>query len=190
MINRNIVVVILGAAALSAAPVAVADIDWDYAQIGLERTELDVGGSEIDGDGLRLEGSYGFSEQWFVFGSYSMADIDVGSGDVDFDTLIAGVGIHSNTSATMQFFGQLGIVEFEGSADSDSGLFAAAGVRNEFNAQFEGKAALEYFEPAEDTELGVLLEGLYKFNEQFGATVDIRISDDITRFGVNFRLAF
>ena len=190
MANIKVCSAILGVAALAAAPSAAADIDWNYAQVGIERTDIDLGGGDIDGNGFRLEGSYGFAENYFVFGSFATSDIDVGSIDVDFDVLAAGVGIHSSTSATMQYFGQLGFVDFEGDGGSESGLLAAVGVRNEFSAQFEGKAALEYFEPVEDSELGLLLEGLYEFNEQFGATVDVRLSDDITRFGVNFRVMF
>jgi len=55
---------------------------------------------------------------------------------------------------------------------------------------FEGKAAPEFFEPLEDWEPGLLPERLYAFNEQFGATADLRFSDDISRFGINFRVTF
>jgi len=190
MANNKICSAFFSAVVLAAAPAAMADIDWNYAQIGYERTEIDAGGGDFDGDGIRLEGSYGFTGDWYVFGSYATSDIDVGSIDVDFDVLTAGVGIHSSTSNTMQYFGQLGFVDFEGDGGSESGFLAAVGVRNEFNTQFQGKAAVEYFEPVEDSELGLLLEGLYEFTDQFGATVDLRFSDDITRFGVNFRVTF
>src|SRR5262245_40011437 len=63
---------------------------YTYAEIAYDETDFDLGGGgDIDGDGLTLSGSYALNDDWHIYGSYGMADLDAG---IDVDTLSIGAG--------------------------------------------------------------------------------------------------
>ena len=183
----------LGILLLVAATPAMADLSYNYVDLGVQRIELDVTGADVDGDGFGIGGSFEIAEDWFVRASHGTADFDFG---VDLDQTAIGVGYKSAMSPTSDVFATVNYVRAEVSASGfgsvdDDGFGISVGVRAMLTDTFELNGSIGYVdfdEGGDDTTFSA--GGLYNFNETFALGVNIDVGDDITGYGIVGRLYF
>src|SRR5262245_24525405 len=93
-------------------------------------TEVEVGDTDIDGEGIQLRGSLPVNETFFVLAEFQTLDFDF---DVDTTRLTVGGGGHWSINNIVDLVARVGIVREEvevGSfEDDDTGLFAGARAR-------------------------------------------------------------
>ncbi|MEL7312669.1 MAG: outer membrane beta-barrel protein [Pseudomonadota bacterium] len=172
------------AATMSLGTVAHAtDVSYDFLEVRFLDTEID--GSNADGDGFLLGGSYNFHENWLVIGSYTSQDFD---GDVDLTGFEVGVGYVWPVDPQFDLFATGSFVDYEvefGSFDaSEDGLRLTGGIRSRFNEKFEGRAVLNYLD-LDDSDTFIQLAGDYYFTDEFafGITLDVGGDVDTITFG-------
>ncbi len=183
----------LGILLLAAASPAMADISYNYVDLGVQRIELDGGGIDVDGDGFAVAGSFEIAEDWFLQAAYGTADFDFG---VDLDQTVLGVGYKRATSSTSDVFATVNYVRAEASASGfgsvdDDGFGISVGVRAMLTDSFELNGALGYvdFDDGGD-ETSVNAGGLYSFTDTFALGFGIDVGDDITSYGIFGRFYF
>ena len=95
-----------GIAVLSLFPIAGLTDGFNYTFVegGFVSSEIDVGGTDVNGDGLELAGSYAFNEQIHFIAGYVDQDFDFG---IDTTTISFGAGINHVLNEDWDFVGQL-----------------------------------------------------------------------------------
>lgn len=192
---RNLVLMATVFAGMAAA--TADDLDYTYVEAGYGQVEID--GLDEDGDALFIGGSFGFGENWMVFGEYSTSEFDAGGGaEVDFDQLVLGLGGHFPIATSVDFVGKLGYVDvsadvstpFGSASVDDSGYLLSGGVRALVAQRFELAGALEYVDIGDSDDTGISLSGLYHFTDLFSLGARFATSDDADEIGVFARLTF
>jgi hypothetical protein len=168
------------------------DVSYTYLRLSYVNTEIDAGPVNVDGDGLELDGSFGFVNNAFAFGTYSDLDLDFG---VDASLLEIGGGYHHRITPKVDLVGRLGYVRADfdtsfagGNAD---GLWLSGGVRSRINDSIEGRAALNIRTidaGANDTELD--LGGDYYVTDRITVGIGLRLGDDVTTWFLGGRYSF
>ena len=183
----------LGILLLVAATPAVADISYNYVDLGVQRIELDVPGADVDGDGFAIGGSFEIAEEWFVQAGYGTADFDFG---VDLDQFTLGLGYRSAISPTSDVFATVNYLRADvsasglGSADDD-GFGVSVGVRAMLNDVFELNGSIGYVDLDEGGDgTSVSAGGLYSFTDTFALGVNIGVDEDVTSYGIVGRIYF
>ena len=183
----------LGILLLVAATPAMADISYNYIDLGAQRIELDGVGADVDGDGFAIAGSFEIAEDWFVQAAYGTADFDFG---IDLDQTALGLGYKSAISPTSDVFATVNYVRAEvsasgfGSADDD-GFGISVGVRAMMSESFELNGSIGYVDLDESGDgTSVSANGLYSFNDTFALGFGIGVEEDITSYGIFGRIYF
>jgi hypothetical protein len=168
------------------------DVSYTYLRLSYVNTEIDAGPVNVDGDGLELDGSFGFVNNAFAFGTYSDLDLDFG---VDASLLEIGGGYHHRITPKVDLVGRLGYVraDFDTSfaGGNDDGLLLSGGVRSRINDSIEGRAALNIRTidaGANDTELD--LGGDYYVTDRITVGIGLRLGDDVTTWFLGGRYSF
>ncbi|MEO0364646.1 MAG: hypothetical protein AAF265_04030 [Pseudomonadota bacterium] len=171
-----------GALALGANAQAT-DVSYDFLEVRFVDTEID--GSNADGDGFRLGGSYNFHENWLVVGSYTSQDFD---GNVDLTGFEVGVGYVWPVDPRYDVFATGSFIDYETEFDSfevsDDGFRLTGGIRSRFNEQFEARAILNYVDQ-DNSDTFVQLAGDYYVTDEFavGIALDVGSDNDTITFG-------
>ena len=168
------------------------NVSYTYVRLGYVNTEIDAGPINVDGDGLELDGSFGFANNAFAFGTYSDLDFDFG---IDASLLELGGGYHHRITPKIDLVGRLGYVRSDintsfGNADDD-GLLLSGGVRSRITNSIEGRAALNIRtidSGANDTELD--LGGDYYVTDRITVGLGLRLGDDATTWFLGGRYSF
>lgn len=187
---RIIAVLILSAFSAS----ALADgLSYNYVQAAFQDVEIDVGGTDVDGDGFGFGGSFEVSESVHIFGSYQSADL---GGGVDANQLTAGVGWSTGISGNADFVARIGYTDVEidtgvfGSANDD-GFVAEIGLRGMAGQNLELAGFISQVELDDSGgDTGVRGEAWYSFNESFALGFSMDVADDVTTYGIGGRLYF
>jgi hypothetical protein len=164
-------------------------IKASYQEWELDTSELGLGLSDIDGDGFGVAGSVGFGNSWHIFADYATAEFE---SVVDIDLMTVGVGYHLGINDNTDFFAELGFakgdIQFLG---DDTGISYKIGVRGMVTPSFELFASIGEMD-FDDIDIGAeLAAGLwYTVSGNFALGAEGRFADDITRYGVGFRLYF
>jgi hypothetical protein len=181
---------------LFAAPTFAADISYNFIEAGYQEIDVDggfVGGLDIDGDGYGVGGSFELNENWFIAASYSKANFDFG---VDLDQLMLGTGYHVPISDNADFYGMFSFINAEASVDGggsvdEDGYAATIGLRGMIGERFELNGSLAYVDLGNGGDTFAFGAGaLYNFSDAFAAGVSIDIDEDVTAYGVGFRVYF
>ena len=190
--NKNSLLALTLFAALPFTASAADGLSYNYVEGGYVNTHRD---GNVDSDGWSLNGSAAISDNFHVFGGYSAEEED--SFGLDFDNWRAGVGynrpIASNTDLLARVAYENHKIDFHsfgGSHDSD-GYSAEVGVRSALAPRFEGYALAGY-EDAEhaDGDFYGRVGAQVKFNQNWGLTGDVKVSDRETQYFVGPRLSF
>jgi hypothetical protein len=168
------------------------DVSYTYVRLAYVNTEIDVGPMDVDGDGLELDGSFGFANNVFAFGTYSDLDLDF---DIDASLLEIGAGYHHRITPKVDLVGRLGFVraDIDGSSRDadDDGLLLSGGVRSRITDSIEGRAALNIRTTdagANDTELD--LGGDYYVTDRITVGLGLRLGSDATTWFLGGRYSF
>jgi hypothetical protein len=181
---------------LLAVPTFAADISYNFIEAEYQEIDIDsgfLGGFDIDGDGYGIGGSFELNENWFIGASYSKADFDFG---VDLDQVMLGAGYHVPISDNADFYGMFSFVSAEASIDGfdsidEDGYAATIGLRGMIGERFELNGSLAYVDfgnGGDSTAFGA--GALYNFSDAFAAGFSVGIDDDVTTYGIGFRVYF
>ncbi len=181
-----------GIAVLSLFPIAGLTDGFNYTFVegGFVSSEIDVGGTDVNGDGLELAGSYAFNEQIHFIAGYVDQDFDFG---IDTTTISFGAGINHVLKEDWDFVGQLSYVSQDvdtggGNAD-DSGLGLMGGVRGRVRPNVEIDAGVNYIDVGgSDTELFV--SGRYYVRDTFSVGGGLTLDDGDTTLNLTLRALF
>ncbi len=181
-----------GIAVLSLFPIAgLADgFEYTFVEGGFVSSEIDVGGSDVGGDGIEIAGSYAFNEQIHFIAEYVDQSFDFG---IDTTTISLGAGINRVLNEDWDFVGQLAYVSFDmdtagGSAD-DGGLGLMGGVRGRVRPNIEVDAGINYTDVgASDTSLFV--SGRYFISDTFSVGGGVTLDDGDTALNLTVRSLF
>ena len=181
---------------LFTTPAFTADISYNFVEAGYQEIDIDgglFGGLDIDGDGYGVGGSFELNENWFVAASYSSADFDFG---VDVDELMLGTGYHVAISDNADFYGMFSYLTAEASTDGfgsvdEDGYAATIGLRGMIGDRFELNGSLAYVDFGNGGDTTAFGAGaLYNFSDVFAAGLSIDVDDDVTAYGIGFRVYF
>ena len=183
----------LGILLLAAASPAMADISYNYVDVGVQRIELDAGVFEVDGDGFGVAGSFEIAEDWFLQAAYGTLDFDFG---VDLDQTVLGIGYKRPLSSTRDVFATVSYVRAEASASGfssvdDDGFGISVGIRAMLTDEFEFNGALGYVDLDDGGDNTSVSAGLlYSFTDTFALGVGVDFDEDVTSYGILGRIYF
>lgn len=156
--------------------------------------EVELGDTDVDGDGIQLRASLPVNETFFALAEFQTLDFDF---DVDTTRLAVGGGGHWAINGMLDLVARVGVVREEvevgNSDDDDTGLFAGARGRFRPIPQVEVEAGLELVDLDAgnlNNDLFIVGEGRYHFNSQFSAGATLTIGDDTTQLGLYGRYNF
>ncbi len=179
-------------ALLSLFPLAgLADgFDYTFVEGGFVSSEIKVGGSDVDGDGVELAGSYTFNEQIHFIAGYVDQSYDF---DIDTTTISLGVGISQVLDADWDFIGQLSYVSFDmdtaGISTDDGGLGLMGGVRGRVRPNLEVDAGLRYVDVV-GSDTSLFVRGRYFIGDTFSVGGGLTLDDGDTTLNLTVRSLF
>ncbi len=181
-----------GIAVLSLFPIAGLTDGFEYTFVegGFVSSEIDVRGTDVDGDGIEIAGSYAFNDQVHFIAGYVDQSFDSG---IDTTTISFGAGINHVLNEDWDFVGQLSYVSQDvdigvGNAD-DSGLGLMGGVRGRVRSDIEVDAGVNYIDVGgSDTELFV--SGRYYIRDTFSIGGGWTLDDGDTALNITVRALF
>jgi hypothetical protein len=165
--------------------------EYSYVELGYDETEFDVGGGDLDGDGITISGSFELNDEWHVFASYGQTDLEFG---FDVDTLAIGAGYVYPFKSDVDLYGRVLYIDSEvdgpGPLDGDDdGLGLQLRIRGRVTDEFELEGGIQYVDVA-DSDTSLQVGGRYHFNDSFSAGIGLTFGGDADGFGVNARYAF
>jgi hypothetical protein len=170
-----------GATALQAAP-ATGGLEYDYLEVGL----INVSAGPVDGDGLRLGGSFALNETAYLVGAWTDASLD--PGNTDFSTLSVGLGLRTALDPSLHLIGELSFEDVEVGAGSDDGFALKGGLRKQVTDALELDLYVKQVELTNnDTLLG--LGAVWKMTQTVRAVLGLE-SGDADRLMLGLRVAF
>ncbi len=195
-----------------------------YTWIELDYVNLDIDGYDNDrniiedlndGNGWGVHGSFGFTNNWFVFSKYSSTKSDVAfidefdqifNSDTDIDRFDLGVGFHmpvaDNSDIVLRAayvdvdvgnfnFGETGNDSFGDLKDDNSdGYLADISFRSQVNKAIEGSVGLRYTEIEKVDNVGLVGNLLFEISSNFGVNLGIDVGDELTTWVLGGRYSF
>jgi len=169
-------------------------LSWSYLEGGYVNTDIDSFDEDVDG--FALGGSYGLTDNVFVFAGYTDQGTSVAGFDIDLQTYNLGLGYAWPLGNALDLYGKVGYVSAEadvqdlGNADDD-GYSLAAGLRGRAMEQLELEGAVSYVDlsdSGDDTTLD--LGARWYFTPQFAVGVEGSFGDDANTYGLGVRWSF
>jgi hypothetical protein len=165
---------------------------YSYVELGYDESDFDLGGGEIDGDGLTLSASWALNDDWHVYGSYGTADLDFG---YDLDTLAIGAGYRYPLQDDVDLYGRVLYISSDldlpapfGDEDED-GLGLQVRIRYRVSNEFEVEGGIQHVDVFDsDTSLQAMAR--YHFTDNFSAGLGLTFAGDTDSFGINARYSF
>ena len=184
---------ILIAGLMSLSAIAGAQgLDYNYIQGSYSQVEFDD--IDVDGDGFGIGASFGISDRFAVFGSYSTADLDF---DVEVNSFDVGLAFHAPISDSVDVVTSVSYVSVDvelqgfGSADDD-GFGLGVGLRAMAAPALEIMGGISYVDfgdgGGDDTTFGAGF--LYSFTDIFAVGLSGNWGDDTSSYGLNARVYF
>ena len=183
--------VVTAFAVLLAGGVSAAELSYDYLELRFVDSELDAGVNDIDGDGIKIGGSYQIADNVHTFGSYQTLDFD----GVDFNAFEIGAGYMTTIAPSTDFVARVAYINGEvetGIGDiDDSGYSLSAGFRRMLRSDIEARAFINHVDLDESGgETSLELAGDYFFSDQFAAGLSLEFGDDATSWSIGGRYFF
>lgn len=165
--------------------------NYSYVEIGYDENDYDVGGGDIDGDGLTLSGSYEINDDWHVFASYGTSDLDF---NIDIDTLAVGAGYVFPLRDDIDLYGRVLYINQDidapGAGDLDEdGLGLQFRIRAMVADELEVEGGIQYIDVG-DNDTSLQIGARYYFTDQFSAGVGLTLAGDTDGIGINARFSF
>jgi hypothetical protein len=174
--------------------VAAAGPSYTYAEIGYQHLDAD----KYDGNGARVNISYGATDNIFVKMGYARLFVDATglSGDIDVDRFNIGIGGHMALSDKIDALAVVSYVDNEYSGaiptEADDGYQVDLGVRAMLSKKAEVNATATYrhmgltsaFGVADDDDTGFELGTVIRLKKKFHFTGNISYFDEAEETGV------
>ncbi len=178
--------------AVSAPVLADDDMSYNYIEGAYIDTELEVGSTDVDGDGFGLVGSVELGENFFLTAGYGSQEFD---DNVDLDQWSFGIGAHTPIADNVDLVGRVSYIDAEvdsrfGSADDD-GYGIGIGLCGRITEQIELEGGINYADlddSGDDTSFA--FGGRYYFTEQFAVGAGVDIGDDVSSVFAAARFEF
>lgn len=170
-------------------------LNYNYVQVVYFTSNYDVDGTNIDGDGVNVSGSVGLSDN-LAFGasfeSESVDSFDYFGYDVNFQSLVFGVGLHSPINNTTDAILSFNVLNAEISSPSfatsedDTGNIMSVGIRSKLENNVEVGASFSRTEIFDDSSTGFSLSLLIgaQNSMQFGIGYGNSEDMDTVAFGI------
>lgn len=167
-------------------------MSYTYIELGYVDTELDVGPTDLDGDGFALRGSLAVHENFFVFAGYEDLGFERG---VDSTTFHLGGGVRWPLGSKLDIVGRAAImkseIDFGGYDQDDNGFLLGAHLRAEVAPRLELEGGFDYVDlDDQGTDTVIALEGRYFFLDALAGALALQIADDANTIGINLRFTF
>ncbi|MEM1262900.1 MAG: hypothetical protein AAGH76_10930 [Pseudomonadota bacterium] len=160
---------------------AAAEVSYNYFELGYQESELDLGFTEVDGDGFYGGLSFSIDESFFFVGDYGSVDIE----GVDVERLRAGIGFHSDLNEPVQLVAKVTFQRLDVGV-SDNGYGVSIGGRGEIAPGFEWDLFVDYVDIGE-ADTGFSGELRYKFTPRFAVGLQYETIDELDSLGLHFR---
>jgi hypothetical protein len=164
--------------------------NYTYVELGYEELDFDLGPVDVDGDGLKLSGSYEINDDWHVYASYGSYDLDFG---IDIDEWTLGAGYVFPLKEDIDIYGR--VLYIDQSADAgpasadDDGLGLQARIRARVTDELELEGGIQYVDVS-DTDTSLQAGARYHFSESFSAGIGITFAGDTDGMSINARYSF
>jgi hypothetical protein len=164
---------------------------YTYVELAYDETDFDLGGGDIDGDGLTLSGAFEINEDWHAFASYGSADLDFG---IDLDSWAIGAGYRYPLRDDVDVYGRVLYistdVDLPGPSNADEdGLGLQGRIRFRVTEVFEVEGGIQHVDVIEsDTSLQA--SARYHFTRNLSAGIGITFAGDTDGIGINARYSF
>jgi len=175
------------------ASVYAEGLDYTYFQGSYGQVTFDNSLVDVDGSGFGISGSYAATESIHFYGEYQTSELDFG---VDLDFLEAGIGYHMPISETLDFVGELGLIQVEiGAAGvpsfDENGMTLGVGLRGMVGEALELNGSLDYVDFSDaDGETRINVGFQYNFTETFSAGASATVWEDINVIKLSARFNF
>lgn len=164
---------------------------YNYVELAYDESDFEIGGGEIDGDGLTLSGSFEIAQDWHAYVSYGSADLDFG---IDMDTWAIGAGYALPLKQDLDLYGRVLYInsefDFPGFGDDEEdGLGLQLRIRARVANDLEVEGGIQHVDVGEsDTSLQA--GARYHFTDAFSAGIGITFGGDADGIGINARFSF
>lgn len=167
-----------------------AQFSYNYVELSYDEMDFDLGGPDIDGDGLTLSGSFELTEDWHAFASYGSADLDFG---IDLDTWAIGAGYVFPLREGIDIYGRVLYVDMSldqgpGGADED-GLGLQARIRYRVTDVFEVEGGVQHLDVF-DSDTSLQAFARYHFTDNLSAALGLTFAGDTDGIGISARWQF
>ncbi|GAB3344784.1 outer membrane beta-barrel protein [Lysobacter tyrosinilyticus] len=188
--NKKFLLALSLAAALPFTASAADGLSYNYVEGGYSNTHRD---RSVDTDGWNLNGSAAISDNFHVFGGYTSEEYD--GLPIEMDHWRAGLGynrpIAGNTDLLARVAYENDKVEAGSFTDRRDGYSTEVGVRSALAPHFEGYALAGYEDGEHaDGDFYGRVGAQVKFNQNWGLTGDVKVSDHDTQYFIGPRLSF
>lgn len=172
------------------APIQAADLNYNYVE-GRYLLSADIDDSNLDGDGLRIAGSYRFTNEIFGLAKWEDVDFDRGVDGTIFE-IGAGYIFPINPSWDSNFTLSYGNTDFSGPGGDadDSGLILSGGVRGMVTPEIEARAKLTYNDSWEDDNTYLTIAGDYFFMPNLSAGLEVDLGGEYETLSIGVRYFF
>ena len=156
---------------------ATAEINYSYVELDFIMVDDD-----IDTDGPRIKGSFGITDNIYLFGSAALLS---GDGDVDSTLVSLGGGYNHSINAQFDLYAALAIefveVDTALGSDDDTGFGLRLGARYQVIPQLELKGELQHIENdmyPDDSQTLIKLGAQYLITPAIGVLADYWVDTD------------
>lgn len=191
----------LGGVALVAVPflanAAESDMSYRYLQAGYVETDVDLFGETLSG--FNVGGSFGFANNFFVFGEYESTEISEGGASLEMEQMTFGLGGNYPLSDSIDLTGRIGAAEADFELDSgegslsgdESGYLVAAGLRGQASESFEYEFGVVYVDLGSDlSDTGFEAAARWNFNSNWAAGVEYQDVGEFSTIFAGVRFSF
>jgi hypothetical protein len=188
--HTKIVAGVLGALLLPSVGLA------DFAYTGVEVSYVDLdfsnGPGSLNGDGIRVTGTYEINNDFFAKGEFEDQNYDAG---VDGSAYELGVGYRYPFSSSLDFVGTGSYVKQKvkvaGFGVDDDALAIGGGIRAQIMDALQVEAGLQYVNWDQgSSDTGVELRGRYYFKNNMAFSLEVDRTDSIDTLSLGFRAEF
>lgn len=171
-------------AVMGSSPAQASDVKYNYIE---GRYILDAEtDSNIDGDGVRIGGSFRIDQRFYAFGNFQSLDLDFSN---EIDTFELGAGYIYPLNANWDANFTAAFVNSEVNNDDDSGFSLTAGIRGMMTPKVEGRAKLTYID-VNDDDTFITLGADYFFLPHLSVGLEVDLSGDLETTSIGARYFF